>query len=114
MQAGHWTSIASLGALLILPFLLGGCAPDATAEPSERADLVAFVGPASLDHRERASVQFPHDLHTEVMQEREEDCSLCHPAHPDGRLSFGYEHLDDRGKEGAESSEVSLANSTDY
>jgi hypothetical protein len=47
------------------------------------------------------------------MKERKEDCSLCHPAHPDGRLSFGYQHLDDRGKEGADSSEVSLANSSD-
>lgn len=112
MQAGHWTSIALLSSLLICSFFLGGCTPDAAAGSTGRADLVAFVGPASLDHRERASVQFPHDLHTEVMKEREEDCSLCHPAHPDGRLSFGYQHLDDRGKEGAESSEVSLANSS--
>jgi len=113
MQAGHWTSIALLGTLLICSFLLGGCTPDAAAEQTRRADLVASVGPAALDHRHRASVQFPHDLHTEVMKEREEDCTLCHPAHPDGRLSFGYEHLDGRGEKGADSSEASLADASE-
>jgi hypothetical protein len=113
MQAGHWTSIALLGALLICSLPLGGCASGAEAEPSARADLVAFVGPESLDHRERASVQFPHDLHTEVMKEREEDCTLCHPAYADGRLSFGYEHLDGRGERGADPSEVSLADASE-
>jgi hypothetical protein len=113
MQAGHWISIASLGTLLIGALVLGGCTSDAAAEPTARADLVASVGPASLDHRERPSVQFPHGLHTEVMKEREKDCTLCHPAYSDGRLSFGFHYLDDRGEEGAEPGEVSLADLSD-
>ena len=110
MQAGHWTSIALLGTLLICSFFMGGCTPDAAAEQTGRADLVAFVDGVSLDHQERPSVQFPHDLHTEVMKERKEDCSLCHPAHPDGRLSFSYQRLDDRGKEGGDSTNVRVVN----
>ena len=113
VQVGQWMSIALLGILPICSLSLSGCTPDAAAEQTSRADLVAFVEAVSLDHQERPSIQFPHDLHTEVMKEREEDCALCHPAHPDGRLSFSYERLDERSQEGADSTDVRLVNTGD-
>jgi hypothetical protein len=112
VQVGQSMSIALLGILLICSLSLSGCTPDAAADQTGRADLVAFGDGVWLDHRERPSVQFPHDLHTEVMKERKEDCSLCHPAHPDGRLSFSYERLDDRGKEDGNSTDVRLVNTS--
>jgi hypothetical protein len=112
-QVRQWLSIAALGMLPICSLSLNGCTPDAAAEQATRADLVAFVDTVPLDHFERPSVLFPHDLHTEVMKERKEDCTLCHPAHPDGRLSFSYERLDNRDEEGADSTDVRLVNTGD-
>ena len=85
-RVGQRIPIALLGILFLCSLPLSGCTPDAAAEQASRADLVAFGDGAWLDHRERSSVQFPHDLHTEVMKERKEDCTLCHPEHRDGRF----------------------------
>jgi hypothetical protein len=112
-RVGQRISIALLGILSLWSLPLSGCTPDAAAEQTGRADLVAFVDTVPLDHLDRPSVEFPHDLHTEVMKERKEDCDLCHPAHPDGRLSFSYERLDSRGGENADSTEVGPASVSD-
>jgi hypothetical protein len=84
-----------LGTLSVCCFSLGPWKLNGAPEQIARPDIVTVDWVAIFGELERPSVQFPHDLHTEVMEERNEECTICHPVHDDGRLSLKYERLAD-------------------
>ena len=89
-----------LGILPICSLSLSGCTPEAAADQTTaRADLVDIAERAGFEELERSAVLFPHDLHTEVMLDRKEDCDLCHPSNPDGILSASYQRLEELGED---------------
>jgi len=97
MRASESMPIALLGMLSICCLSSSGCGVSEAAEEVPRADVVVLAETASLGELERASVQFPHDLHAEAMAERKEDCTLCHVVQDDGYLSPTYKPLMDPG-----------------
>jgi hypothetical protein len=100
VKPGQWMPIAALGVLLVCSLHLSGCTSEAVADQTTaRADLVDIADRAGFEELERPAVIFAHDLHTEVMLDREEDCDLCHPTHPDGVLSVSYERLEEVGED---------------
>ena len=95
MQASQLMPIALLGMLSICCFSWLGCSASEAAEQVTRPDLVVVADGTPFAGLDRPSVLFPHDLHTEVMKERNEDCTICHPLDPDGRLSSRYQRLEE-------------------
>jgi hypothetical protein len=95
MQARQRVPIAFLGMLAICCLSLAGCTPGEAAQQTARPDLVEIAALTSLTHLERPSVIFPHDLHTDAMREREEDCKSCHQVDADGKQSPRYERLEE-------------------
>jgi hypothetical protein len=96
MQASQWIPTALLGALFLCCLSSSGCTQEAAADQTTpRADLIAIGERLPLEELERPSVLFPHDLHTEVMTEREGDCTLCHPANPDAQPSSSFQRLEE-------------------
>ena len=91
--------IVLLGMLSSCCFSLSAWSLDEAAEPIARSDIVVMDWVALFGELERPPVQFPHDLHTEVMKERNEDCTICHLVDDDGRLSSKYERLGDASEE---------------
>jgi hypothetical protein len=78
-----------------------GCGESEAAEAIARPDVIALAEMALLGELDRASVQFPHDLHTDAMTERKEDCTLCHVVQDDGYLFATYKPLVDAGEQEA-------------
>jgi len=100
VEFGQRMSIAVLGMLLLCSLSSSGCSSDAVADQTTpRADLVDIGERLGFEELERSTVLFPHDLHTEVMLERKEDCTLCHPVRPDGYLSAHFQQLEEIGDE---------------
>ena len=78
-ESGRWMSVVVLGALLIWSLSMSGCTSEAVADQTTaRADLIDIAERVGFEELERPAVLFLHDLHTEVMLERQEDCDLCH------------------------------------
>ncbi len=94
-QTSRLMALVLLGMLSVCCLSLGSWKRNAAAEQTARADIVTLDEMAAFGALERPPVQFPHDLHTEVMKERKEECTICHPVHDDGRLSLKYERLED-------------------
>ena len=91
-EFGRSVSTILLGAPLLCTLFLGGCGSDAVADQTTpRADLVDIADRDGFVYLERPAVLFPHDLHTEMMLDRNEDCDLCHPTLPDGYLSVRFQ-----------------------
>ena len=93
MRASQWMPIALLSMALICCLAWGGCSAGEAAERVTRPDLVTVVDMALFEELDRPSVQFPHDLHTDVMRERKEECTVCHQLEADGRLSTKYQRV---------------------
>jgi hypothetical protein len=92
-------AIVLLGMLSSCRFSLDTWNLDGPAEQIARSDLVSMDWVAIFGELERPPVQFPHDLHTQMMKERNEDCTICHLVHDDGHLSSKYERLEDASEE---------------
>jgi hypothetical protein len=101
MRTSQSMPIVLLGLVSICCLYSSGCGVSEAAEEMARPDLICLAEAALLDEVDRASVQFPHDLHTDAMTEREEDCTLCHVVQDDGYLSATYKPLLDAGEEEA-------------
>ncbi|MBW1688853.1 MAG: cytochrome C [Deltaproteobacteria bacterium] len=101
MRASQSMPIALLGMVCICCLSSSGCGVSEAAEEISRPDLISLAEMALLGDVDRASVQFPHDLHTDVMTERKEDCTLCHVVQDDGYLSATYKPLLDAGEQEA-------------
>jgi hypothetical protein len=100
MRASQLMPIALLGMASICCLAWGGCSAGEAAEQVTRPDLVTVIDMALFEEFDRPSVQFPHDLHTDVMRERKEECTICHQLEADGRLSTKYQRLlEDVGEE---------------
>ncbi len=95
MRTRQSVPIALLGMISICSWSLSGCGVSEAAEEIARPDVISLAEMALLVDLERPSVQFPHDLHTDAMTEREEDCTLCHVVQDDGYLSATYKPLVD-------------------
>ena len=101
MRASQSMPIALLGMVCICCLSSSGCGVSEAAEEITRPDVISLAEMALLGEVDRASVQFPHDLHTDVMTERKEDCTLCHVVQDDGYLSATYKPLVDVGEQEA-------------
>jgi hypothetical protein len=101
MRAGESMPVALLGMVAICCLSSSGCGVSEAAEEITRPDVISLAEMAPLGEVERASVQFPHDLHTDFMTEREEDCTLCHVVQDNGYLSATYKPLLDAGEQEA-------------
>jgi hypothetical protein len=101
MRASQSIPIALLGVVSICCLSLSGCGVSEAAETITRPDVIALAEMAFLGEMDRSSVQFPHDLHTDAMTKRKEDCTLCHVVQDDGYLSATYKPLVDAGEQDA-------------
>jgi hypothetical protein len=95
MRASQSMPIALLGVISICLLSFPGCTAGEAAVTTTRPDLIDVSQMTLLGEFDRAPVQFPHDLHTAVMAEREEDCTLCHVVEDKGYLSTTYKPLVD-------------------
>jgi hypothetical protein len=101
MRTGQSIPIALLGMVSICCLSSSGCGTSEAAEAITRPDVIALAEMALLEELDRPSVQFPHDLHTDAMTERGEDCTLCHVVQDDGYLFATYKPLVDAGEQEA-------------
>lgn len=56
-----------------------------------RADVLLLDSGLPAIELDRPPVEFPHDKHTDVMKDRGEDCTICHPLGQDEVLSLLYQ-----------------------
>ena len=95
MRASQSMPILLLGLVSVCCLSSSGCGVSEAAEEAARPDVIDLGHSALLGELEREPVQFPHDLHTEALTERGEDCTHCHAVQDDGYLSAVYKPLMD-------------------
>jgi len=100
MRPSQSTAIALLGMASVCCLFAAGCSVGEAAVVRTRPDLVSVAEMTSFEELERPSVAFPHDVHTEAMKQRNEECAICHQVQDDGRLSSKYQRLEDADEEG--------------
>ena len=69
-----------LNAFLFVLFIISGCWEEKKEEKQTvyRADIVKIDALPKSASLERATVDFPHDLHTEVLKKQNKGCKVCH------------------------------------
>jgi hypothetical protein len=87
MPRSRLTPIFLSTVALILCLSLFAFDGGAAAERVSRPDLIVLLANKTAGELERPPVQFAHDLHTEAVTKRGEDCTACHPLLENGRLS---------------------------
>jgi len=101
MRTSQSIPIGLLGALSVCCSFAIGCGTSEAAERVARPDVIALAEIAFFPELDRPSVQFPHDLHTDAMTKRNEDCTRCHVVRDDGYLSSTYKPVEGAGKDDA-------------
>lgn len=99
MRASRSIPIGLLGALSICCLFSSSCGTSEAAETVARSDVIALAEIAFPRELERPPVQFPHDLHTDAIAKRNEDCTRCHAVRDDGYLSSVYKPLEGAGED---------------
>lgn len=64
---------------------------------SDRADVIVIDTLKAYGRLERPGVVFPHDLHTQALEKKQKDCTVCHMAEKD-RLSLKFQRTTDESK----------------
>jgi len=78
--------LGMIGLMGLWCLILAGCGQTEAVEQIPRPDLVTIDGMTVFGPLERPAVLFPHDLHTQAVREKGNDCSHCHLSREDGTL----------------------------
>lgn len=90
--------LAAASGLLLLP--LAACKPDTAAgKEAGRPDLILIDGLARFGPLESTPVPFLHDMHMEIVQKDNRDCTACHLETAKGVLSQTYMRLEDTDRQ---------------
>jgi hypothetical protein len=96
----HQVGASLLVALAALTtVVMSACDSSELEQPTIRADIVAIDSLSAFGHLDRAPVLFPHDQHTEALDQQDRDCETCHMRMENGRLSLLFKRLEDTNRE---------------
>jgi hypothetical protein len=87
--------IALAGLVLILS---AAHALERQSSTATSADLIVIEKMAQFGPLERPGVGFPHDRHTKIMDDRDQECGICHPSVA-GQSVYLYNRTSDRDRQ---------------
>lgn len=94
----RWLKMVGFIAVMVCSFGLQNVQGAAETAVSKRADIIQIDVMKRFGSLERSAVSFPHDIHTDILEKNNKDCSTCHPLENE-KFSQKFKRLKDTDKQ---------------